>query len=163
MKLIYDSVSSEYVYLLSKADVGRIKGHVHPDIWDAIKHIRFGLSIKSTRAGRMVKTGKRCYCIRVNFCPRRMEKSLQSPLVCAQKHFLEGVKRYGGKPDLKTRTIDWSLADAKRYCYFVLLHEIGHVVYAEVESPGSIYHRSTRAEEDWCDRYSDRLIKKLGV
>jgi len=162
MRIIYDSVSAEYTYPLSKADVGRVKNHVPSDIWDAILYIRFGFSANSTHAGRMVKRGK-SYRIRVNFCLKRSEGRLQSPVVCRQKRYVEGVKRYGGKPDLATRTIDWDLKSAKRYALDVLLHEIGHVVYAEKGLPGSRSARPSSSEEDWCDEYSVKLMQEMGM
>ena len=69
MKISYDTVRSEYIYPLSKADVRRIKNCVPTEIWRAIEHIRFGFSAKSGHAGRVVKRGK-AYSIRVNFCLR---------------------------------------------------------------------------------------------
>jgi len=161
VRIIYDSVSPEYIHLLSKADVSRIRNHVPSDIWERILYIRFGFSGNSTHAGRMVCRGSRSYRIRVNFCPKRVEGRLQSPVVCRQKGYLDGVRRCGGKPDLATKTIDWDLENAKRYAFYVLLHEIGHVVYAEKDLPGSGTFRPSPKEEDWCDNYSTRLMQRI--
>lgn len=162
MRIIYDSVSAEYTYPLSKADVGRVKNHVPSDIWDTILYIRFGFSANSTHAGRMFGRGN-SYRIRVNFCLKKVEGRLQSPLVCRQKRYVENVRRYGGKPDLITRTIAWDLKSAKRYALYVLLHEIGHVVYAEKDLPGSRSFCRISREEDWCDEYSVKLMQEMGM
>jgi hypothetical protein len=104
----------------------------------------------------------RNYRIRVNFCVKRVEGRLESPLVCRQRQYIENVKRYGGKPDLAKGVIMWDLASAKQYAMYVLLHEIGHVVYAEANLPGSRLRCRTSKEEDWCDAYSARLMQEVG-
>jgi hypothetical protein len=108
----------------------------------------------------MVKRGK-SYRIRVNFCPKSVEGRLESPLVCRQKHYIEGVERCGAKLDPATRTIVWDVESAKRYALYVLLHEIGHVAYAEKDLSASGVARSTSKEEDWCDAYSAALMQKI--
>ncbi len=160
MKILYDSVSSEYRYPLSKRDVGRVRNHIPLEIWDAILYIRFGFSAKTTRAARMVKRG-RFYRIRINFCLKQVKGHLQSPLLFDNKQYIEYVKRYGGRPNLSTRTIDWDLKDAKRYSYYLLLHEIGHVVNFEKHPPDSISRRRDPKEEEWCDNYSAQMMKKM--
>jgi len=162
MKVLYDTVSSDYTHLLSKADVGRIKDYVAPEVWRAIDYIRFGFSAKSNRAGRMVTHGRR-YSIRVNFCPRRAQEGLESPIVCNDRPYLQNVRRYGGKLDLASNTIKWDMKNARRYAFYVLLHEIGHVDYAEKDLPGANCRHSDPREEDWCDNYSAQLMRKMGL
>ena len=160
MKIVYDSVSSEHVYPLTKADVARVRDHVPSEIWEAIHYIRFGCSGNSTHTGRMRRRGS-SYRIRVNFCLKTVDGQFQSPLACETKGFLENVKRHGGRPDLSTRIITWDFESARRYAMYVLLHEIGHVVYAESNLPGSMSHRQISREEQWCDSYSTRLVRKI--
>ena len=163
MKIWYDSVSSQYCFPLSKRDIGKLKSHIPSDIWNAVLHIRFGFSSKTSQVGRLVKRGK-FYNIRVNFCLKEVNGNLQSPLLFNGKQYIENVKKYGGKPSLTTRTISWEFQDAKRYAFDILLHEIGHVIYAEKGLPDSIsggYRRGFPKEEEWCDNYSTQLISKI--
>jgi hypothetical protein len=163
MKILHDSVSSEYRFPLSKRDIGKIKGYIPSDIWNAILYMRFGLSKKTSRAGRMVKRG-RFYSIRMNFCLKQIQGNLQSHILFDDKRYIENIKRYGGKPNLKTRTIGWNLQDAKRYALYILLHEIGHAVYTERDLPGSIsggYRKGFPEEEEWCDNYSAQLVSRI--
>lgn len=160
MKIVYDSVSSEYVYPLTKADVARIRDHVPPEIWELIQYIRFGFSGNSTHTGRMRRHGS-SYRIRVNFCLKKVNGQFQSPLACETKNFVGNVRKYGGRPDPSTRTILWDFESARRYAMYVLLHEIGHVVYAESNFPGSTSRRQISQEEQWCDKYSERLLAKI--
>jgi len=163
MKILYDNVSSEYRYPLSKRDVGRVRSHIPSEIWDAILYIRFGFSAKTDRAARMVERG-RFYRIRINFCLKQVEGHLQSLMLFDDKRYIENVKRYGGRPNLSTRTIDWDLKDAKRYAYYLLLHEIGHVVHFEKHLLDGISGRQNAPkEEEWCDNYSAQLIEKMGL
>ena len=163
MKILYDSVNSDYGFPLTKKDVGKLKSYIPPDIWRAVLYIRFGLSAKTSRIGRMVKRGRH-YSIRVNFCLNKVKGHLQSPLAFDEKRYIENIRNCGGKPNLTTRTIDWSLEDAKRYAYYILLHEIGHIIYTEKGLPGAVssgYRRGFPKEEEWCDNYSMRLIKRM--
>lgn len=160
MKIIYDSVSSEYVYPLTKADVTRVRDHVPTEIWEAIQCVRFGCSRNSTHTGRMRRHGG-SYRIKVNFCLKKVNGQLQSPLACGKRNFVENVKRYGGEPDLGPRIITWDFESARRYAMYVLLHEIGHVVHAESNLPGNASRRQTSQEEDWCDSYSARLLREI--
>lgn len=160
MKIIYDSISADYVYPLSKTDVVKVGRHVPPEIWATIQSIRFGFSGNSTHAGRMVKQGS-SYRIRVNFCPKREDGGLRSPIVCRQERYLRGVLSCGGKPDADGKTILWDSHSAERYAFHVLTHEIGHVAYAEKGLCGSPSVRGTSGEEDWCDDYSVRLMQKI--
>ncbi len=163
MKIFYDSVSPKYHFPLTKKDVGRLKSHIPSDIWNAIPHIRFGFSAKTSRVGRMVKRGKH-YSIRANFCLKEVKGHLQSPLVFDDKRYIENVKSCGGRPNLTTRTIDWHFEDAKRYALYILLHEIGHVIYTQKGLPGAIsggYRKGFPKEEEWCDNYSTQVISKM--
>jgi hypothetical protein len=160
MRIIYDSLGPDHIYPLMKADVARVRDHVPPDVWETIQYIRFGFSSNSRHTGRMRGRG-RSHRIRVNFCLKRVNGQLQSPLACKQRDFVENVKRYGGKPDLNTRTIVWDFDSARQYAMYVLLHEIGHVVYAQRNLSGSGSRRGSSGEEDWCDSYSARLMPKI--
>jgi len=165
MKVLYDSVSSDYLHPLSQKDVDRVKKHTPSEIIQVIRQIRFGCNTKTTREGRMVKRGT-CYDVEVNFCPRRAGKHFQSLVLSNRKPHLDKVIRYGGTPNLETGIVDWGLEGAKRYASYILLHEIGHVVYAEqglLRATPDSNKRSTQSEEDWCDTYSARQIRDIGI
>jgi len=160
MKILYNSVSSEYLYPLSNKDIRRIRDYIPSEILDLISCIRFGCNVKTHREGRIVKRG-RFYDIRINFCLRRVGGPLQSLIQSDTKEYIEEVKRYGGKLDLNTKTISWELQDAKRYAFYILLHEIGHIVYSEKHLKGQLGWKGSRKEEKWCYDYSMRLMKQM--
>jgi len=165
MKILYDGVSSEYRFPLSKGDIGKVRNYIPSEIWNAIRYTRFGFSAKSSRAGRTVKRG-RFYSIRVNFCLKQVKGNLESPILFDDKRYIENLKKYGGKPNLTTSTVDWQIQDAKRYAFYILLHEIGHIVYAEEGLPGGTsrgWRRGCPKEEEWCDNYSAQLMHKMGL
>ena len=161
MRISYDSVSSEYLYPLSRRDVARIAEHIPQEIWGAIRRIRFGCSRKSPLEGRTLKRGT-SYDIRVNFCVRRVGKDLESLLLSERSRYVEEIEKYGGTPDLTRKTVAWDLKGAKRYAYYVILHEIAHVAYALTFPQSSMSPwRSVPGEEDWCDNYSAHLTQKI--
>ena len=65
---------------------------------------------------------------------------------------------------MNTKTIEWELRDVKRYAFFLLLHEIGHVVYSEKHLPGGMasgHKKNSPKEEKWCDNYGTQLLSKM--
>jgi len=79
MKILYDSVSAEYVYPVSKKDVRRIRDHVPSEMLKLVSRIRFGCNSRTPREGRTVKRGK-LYDIRINFCLKRAGGRLLSQI-----------------------------------------------------------------------------------
>jgi hypothetical protein len=156
MKIIYDKVSSDYLYPLSKDDISQIKKVVAPEDLDKLRTIEFGCNTKTTQEGRTVLRGK-FYDIRINFCL----KNLSSLLLSDDKKYLDQIKSFAGNVDQKNRLITWKLVDAKRYASFLLLHEIGHVIYSEHHSQSKLSGPPSKTEEQWCDRYAMQQIQEL--
>ena len=71
MKIIYDKVSSDYLYPLSKDDIALGKKVVASEDLDKLRTIEFGCNTKTTQEGRTVQRGK-FYDIRINFCLKNL-------------------------------------------------------------------------------------------
>lgn len=162
MKISYDKIGPGHLYPLSQADVERIRDVLPADIVNAITEVRFAYNGKTTQEGRMVKRG-RLYEIRVNFCLMDTGGCLQSRMLCDKKRYVGEVTRYGGQPDPRTKVIRWDLEHAKRYAYYVLLHEIGHVVYLERYVGSRPVGKAHSKEETWCDGFSAALVRQLAA
>jgi len=156
MKILYDTVTKEYLYPLSKKDIVELKKYIPSEIIEKIKCIRFGCNTKTTQEGRTVKRG-RFYDIRINFCL----KNLQSLMLSDRKDYIEEIKEFCGKVDIETRMITWSLPYAKRYASYIFLHEIGHITYCEKYFEGQLNKKNSTKEELWCNNYSKQLIRKI--
>lgn len=156
MKIIYDKVSSEYLYPLSKEDIAKIKKIISAEDFSKIRTIVFGCNTKTTQEGRTVQRG-RFYDIRINFCL----KNFNTLILSDEKKYIDQIKSFTDSVDKKTRLITWRLDDAKRYALFLLLHEIGHVIYSEHYSPSKLKGPSSKAEEQWCDHYAMQKIQEL--
>lgn len=156
MKVIYDRVSSDYLYPLSKEDIAQLKKIVSEDDLAKLRTLEFGCNTKTTQEGRTVRRG-RFYDIRINFCM----KNFSTLILSDDKKYIEQIKSFSGNFDLKSRLITWKLADAKRYALFILLHEIGHIHYSENYSQSKLSGPPSKAEEQWCDRYAMEKIQQL--
>lgn len=156
MKIIYDKVSSDYLYPLSKDDICQIKKVVESEDLGKLRTIEFACNTKTTQEGRTVQRGK-FYGIRINFCL----KNLSSLLLSKDKKYIDQIKSFAAIIDQKSRLITWKLADAKRYALFLLLHEVGHVIYSEHHSQSKMSGPTTKDEEQWCDSYAMQKIQEL--
>ncbi len=156
MKIIYDNVSGEYLYPLSKKDIKKIKQYIDPLTIEKIKFLKFGCNTKTTQEGRIVKRGS-IYDIRINFCL----KNMQSCLLSDKKQYVEEIKKFGGKLNLSARTIDWKLSDSKRYALYILFHEIGHIHYCLKYLGGKLNTKTSQKEEHWCNSFAQRAINKI--
>jgi len=155
MRIIYNKVSPEYVYPLSKDDINKAKGIVPAGDLAKLRTIEFGCNNKTTQEGRIVQRG-RFYDIRINFCLN----NCTSLILSDDRPYIEQIERYGGLIDHKARLITWKLADAKRYALFLLFHEIGHLVYAEHHLGGTLERRTSKNEEIWCDTYAAKKTRE---
>jgi len=156
MKIFYDNVSKEYKYPLSKNDVTYLRNIVEQDIWERIRHVRFGCNTKTTQEGRIVQKG-RFYDIRINFCLN----GSRTLILSEQKEYLNNISKFGGRIELSERFVYWKEDDAKRYGIFLLLHEIGHIKYCESRLGGKMQGKTTNAEEQYCDNFAFEGLKKL--
>lgn len=156
MKVSYDKISPDYVYLLSRIDLAILSGIVSPSSLAVIMGIRFGCNTKTTQEGRIVQRGGR-YEIRINFCL----KNNRSRLLSAKKTYQRTIDYFGGKIDRETGLIVWSPESAKRYAFYLLFHEIAHAVYCEQFKGGKLEGHGSPTEESWCDEYAAGALKKL--
>ena len=156
MKVIYDNISKNYCYPISKKDISIIKKYFDPEIKEKITRLRFGCNMKTTQEGRTVKRGS-VYEIKVNFCLNNMKSSLLSD----ETKYRNEITKFGGKFDSLTRTIEWTILDAKLYSCYILFHEIGHVIYCENFLDGKLTSKSSSKEEHWCDNYAKKMLKNV--
>jgi len=156
VKVLYDRVGDKYKYPLSRKDLNFLQKYVGDGILQKIKLIRFGCNTKTTQEGRTVKKGN-IFEIRINFCLY----DTRSVLLVDDKKYIDEIKAFGGVVNFKDRFIEWDLADSKLYAYYILLHEIGHIKYCEEVLGGSIAHKASLNEENYCDKYSMEIVKEL--
>jgi len=153
MKVTYDSVTSEYLYPLSKSDITSIRDLVSQDIWARIRSIRFGCNTKTTQEGRVVQHG-RFYDIRINLCLN----NFRSTLLSDKLSYINQISHFGGVVDTNKHIVSWRLNDAKRYSLFLLLHEIGHILFSANFTSS---RRGLDSEEQWCDNYAVERLKQF--
>jgi hypothetical protein len=156
MKLIYDKVSSEYLYPLSKLDIVKLKSVVPLDVISKIRCIRFGCNTKTTQEGRVVQHGN-VYDIRVNFCLNNMKTLILSD----NKKYIAQINKFGGIVNFDTRCVAWRLNDAKRYALFLLLHEVSHVIFALDYGNKQLAEVASNNEEEWCDNYALNKLQEI--
>jgi hypothetical protein len=158
MKIKYDSVSEEYLYPISKSDIETLKTVVRKDIWSRIRGIRFGCNTKTTQEGRTVQHGM-SYDIRINYC---LNKG-RSLALSDSKSYIDQIKRFGGVFSLDAGMITWSLSHARWYAIYLVLHEIGHIVFSIEYGNNQFSGRGSVSEEQWCDSYAYKKIMELRV
>lgn len=158
MKITYDKISPEYVYPLnSKSDLENFKKAVSSKILERISKIHFGCNRKTTQEARLVQRGAH-FDIRINFCLM----DYRSPILSDKKDWVKTIEKFGGKLDLPSKTVIWSLPSAKSYAFFLLLHEVGHIAYCEKHFEGKITNKKgSSAEEKWCEIYAFDAINKM--
>lgn len=129
---------------------------VSSQILNKIRVIKFGCNTKTTQEGRIVKRGK-FYDIRINFCLNNK----RSLILSEKKKYIEEIRRFGGSVDFETRFVTWQLSDAKLYTFYILFHEISHIIFCENYLDGQLGGKKIISEEQWCDKYSMMLVKKI--
>ena len=77
MKIAYDKLSSDYLYLLSKNDIAKVKSVVSPEVINKIRTLEFGCNLKTTQEGRVARSGS-VYDIRINFCLKKLNSFILS-------------------------------------------------------------------------------------
>jgi len=154
MKILYDAVSSEYIYPLSKKDISRVKELILPELLEKIRKIRFGCNTRTTQEGKTTQYGN-SYEIRINFCLNNSKTLLLSD----NNKYKDQIKEFGGVIDNKARLITWGMKNARRYALFLILHEIGHIVYCDKYLKGNMDTKGSLAEEQWCDNYAIDNLK----
>lgn len=95
--------------------------------------------------------------IRINFCV----KSNQGLLLSTKSDYAKILARCGGKIDRQNNMVVWTPSGARLYAAFLLLHEIGHVVFCESYAGGQFNgDRPANNEERWCDEYALSLLSR---
>jgi hypothetical protein len=158
MRITYDKVSPEYLYPLnSKSDFDFFRNEIQKHILDRIRLVRFGCNWKTTQEARLVQRGE-CFDIRINFCL----KNYRSPILSDKKDWSNTIEKFGGVLDLSSNTVEWSLANSKRYSMFLLFHEVGHIAYCIKHFGGKITNKKgSSSEERWCESYALDAINKI--
>ena len=157
MKIIYDNVSPDFSFPLSRKDIRVLKEILPLGIYEKINVLEFGCNRKTTQLGRTVQLANGVYNIRVNFCL----KNFTSIVLSEGHYYIEPVEQCGGVIDLTTRLVQWTSLSAKKFGFFILLHEIGHICYAEhILERQSWEKKAGGNEEKWCDNFArDNLTK----
>ena len=156
MKVSYDKISKDYSYPISRTDLDKLHGVVTPSLLAAVSVIRFGCNTKTTQEGRTVQRGNQ-YEIRINFCLRIN----RSRLLSSEKTYERTIQSFGGQIDKGANLITWPTGGAKRYAYYLLLHEVAHVAYCERFKEGRLEGHGSPTEEAWCDKYASDNLRQL--
>ena len=158
MKIIYDNVSSDYLYPLnSKTDLDVFREQVDDQVLEKILKIRFGCNWKTTQEARLVQRGKN-YDIRINFSL----KDYKSPILSDKKDWIRTIEKFGGVLDPPRNLVSWSIANAKRYSLFLLFHEVGHIAYYIKYFDGRhANNKGSSVEERWCEKYALDVMNKI--
>lgn len=123
---------------------------------DRVRSIHFGWNARTTQEGRVVERGS-AFDIRVNFTIR----GGRSPVRSFARGWVEPVTKCGGVIDAAAGVVQWSVSDAARYCSFIVLHELAHVVYGRERADGRLTARNSTREEAFCDEWA--LSHALGA
>ena len=102
MKILYDQVSKDYQYPISKKDLDGVRKNnvIRHEVWEKVAQIRFGCNTKTTQEGRTVQKGN-LYEIRINFILRNFKTLLLSD----SKPYLNLIKNFGGVLEKGSRWI----------------------------------------------------------
>ena len=78
-----------------------------------------------------------------------------------EKTYIEQIKKFGGIIDFNYRFVRWKLPNAKRYALYLLLHEIGHLIFSENYTDEKLQGDSSKTEEQWCDKYAMGKLQEI--
>ena len=157
MKITYDKVSNGYSYpLKDRKELVRLLGDIPGVILSRIKKIRFGCNWSTTQEARIVQRGQN-FDIKINFSL----KDKQSPLLSEKKNWINTIKKFGGKINKTNNTVLWDLESARKYSYYLIFHEIGHVAYCIQKHGGKMNgKKGSSSEEQWCDKFAFEAVNK---
>jgi len=154
VKVTYDKLAPPRLHPLGKDALRALLAGLDADAREAVarlRAIRFGWNQRTTQEGQVAQRDDDSFEIRINFTVLNGE----SRLIRDDQPWLKAVRRCGGTPDLRTGIVTWPEGAAGRYCAFVLLHELAHIVYALRHHGGVIEgEHSPGAEELWCDAWA---------
>jgi hypothetical protein len=93
----------------------------------------------------------RFFDIRVNFTV----EGERSRVISHLKRWVQPVTYCGGILALESGQVSWPMGAAERYCSFLVLHELAHIVYAQRRTEGEFAgRRTTLPEESFCDEWA---------
>lgn len=159
MIVTFDRVQGGYEYPLSRTQVRDLitkAESLYPKLTGLVRAVRCGCNWSTGQEGRIVRGGGE-FTVRLNFCVR----DGSSPVLSVRESWLRPVRFCGGEPDLSSRQVRWSKADAARYASFILLHEIAHIVYMlkhdERKFAGA---KGSPSEEAFCNAWAKRALEE---
>jgi hypothetical protein len=82
-------------------------------------------------------------------------------LLTGERSYLKTIRLFGGKIDEELGVIAWSPDGAKRYAFFLVLHEIAHVAYCEKFKEGKLEGHGSPTEESWCDEFAADALDQV--
>ncbi len=78
-----------------------------------------------------------------------------------EKKYISEISLFGGQLDFKNNIITWRILDAKFYALYILLHEIGHIIYCEKYLNDEMNGKAMLSEEQWCDNYAMKILEAI--
>ncbi len=152
VRITYSTLSPGRRHPLRQAAVRELVASVGAELGEGIHvyAIHFGWNARMTQEARVVQRGQD-FDIRINFTV----SDGQSRMLALTGAWMEPVIKCGGAPDRATRLVQWRGDSAARYCSFLVLHELAHILYARKRSEGRMKGwRSSTHEEAWCDEWA---------
>jgi hypothetical protein len=118
---------------------------------ESVRALHFGWNARTTQEARVVKRG-RLWEIRINFTV----EDDTSAILSRERRWTAPVRKCGGVLDLPAGKVRWPAGAAERYCAFVLLHELAHILYWDSVDVRS---RSLGGLEATCDRWASEQLR----
>lgn len=148
MKIYFAKLPSERKHPLEGEDFGPLKAVVGTALVSRIRTLSFKDNQRTTQEARLRYYGTQVD-IAINFCC----DGGTSRMLSADRRYVSIVERLGGVVHPHEKRVHWTPKAAKVYAYFLILHELAHVVYLD-EHPDISDFRGSREEERWCDAFA---------
>jgi hypothetical protein len=117
---------------------------------DRIKAFHFGWNARTTQEGCVVQRDDH-FDIRINFTIM----GEHSRILEYEPRWLGPATKCGGVVLSHEDRVHWPPGAAERYCWFLVLHELAHLVYANKHTGGNFEGRGgASAEETFCDQWA---------
>src|SRR5262249_17908909 len=89
------------------------------------------------------------------------DQLLRSRLRSEVTDYLGVIQTLGGDIDRDNKRIVWTKATAGKYALWLILHEIGHIAYADRNSCGEFRGRTSTTEESFCNSFAWTALSQL--
>jgi len=157
MRVSFDKLPQGRTVPLTRATAKRfLRAIAPPELLDRIVRLHFGCNQRTTQEARIVSRG-RTFEIRVNFC---LDHG-QSRLVSSKPGWLRIIEFAGGSIARPERRVVWTPEAARRYCAFLIAHEVAHVIYARRSGVDTFTSpKGTPTEEAWCDEWAIAAVER---